>query len=140
MIKFLIKMIKSFFKNFEKVDESYFENNFNLFKRAKSHVWTHVAMLLAWSLMLILTVFLPNYKIFDEIISFFALMILSTISYPLLVILFIIENTFYPKYKLKRRFIYENPLFSIIWLIGQLFLVLSIIFIILCSLDIRIFK
>lgn len=111
-----ISLIKSFLRNFENVEETYFDKNFGLFKKAKSHIWTHIVMYVTWIAILPT---LTNINTEDFAGSYMLTIILYVLGYPISIIIFLIESTFAAKYKLKKRLFYENRLFSIFWLIGQ---------------------
>lgn len=124
MIKFIKKTIISFLKNFENVEVTYFDNNFNLFKRAKSRIWTHVVMYSGW-LTIIVTV-----AINKPIIYLAAPIVYAKFCIPPLISCILLEAFLLPKYRLKKRLFYENHLFSLFWIIGQLIPIMIIILII----------
>lgn len=113
----IIPLIISFLRNFEDVDETYFSKDFGLFKKAKSHIWTHAFMYTTWTALLIIFVSINTNHLVGSYI--FAL-ILYILGYSISIIIFLIETTFAPKYKLKKRLFYENCFFSLFWLVGQI--------------------
>ena len=115
MLKLHKKLIKKLFINpIEKVDNNYFFNNFNLFKQLKSHLWSYLTMLAGWFL-LIFTVNVYDYISATIIMAF----VLGIIIYIPIAIIFLFETIVFRNYKLKQKYVYESPIFSFIWLIGQ---------------------
>ena len=121
------KIVRSLLYNFENLNDDYFKTNFNFFKRAKSHLWTHIVMYIGW---LILLQFLFWYN--NPILIITGMFTIA--AYIPVIIIFMIETTFYPKSKLKKRFIYENRIFDFVWIIGQVIFITTTLIILYCFL------
>ena len=84
----------------------------------KVHLWSHYLALLGWLYLPSLIILKSEYP--D--ITFFLLHVLLMIVflYTPFIILFLFENSCYPIYMEKLKFIYKNPIYNIFWITGFL--------------------
>lgn len=106
----------------------------NKFFDLKKQVWSHFSMLIGWNIILLTIIFtLLSGAISDILIALYFSIYFSVIIWGCpFIIIFLVEKIFYGKFRIKWKFILENPIYNFFWIIGQLAIIISIIFTCLC--------
>ena len=127
--KFPTLINKNYFQEYENKNK---HKKFYIIKKCiqniKSHIWSHITMLLGLFCGFLLLYFWGEQG--DK--SLYLLVCITISSYLFFISLFciLLETIFFYKFKIRWKFIYENKFYNITWILGQIFYLIFLLTII----------
>ncbi len=105
-------------------------NFYNKLIKTKEHIWSHCLALTGWILLLLLIIAIKDDFI---ILACMYILIYSILFYTPFIIIFLIESIFFRNCKIPINFLYNNPIYHLIWLVGIICSLIPIYIIIIFS-------